>query len=97
MSCLCSNCKCKKSEDSVSDPTHTDLIKVLNKIKIKESRRNVKPIDELNISHNGIKNKKELDNTNFNCFSFFDVCYTNDDDVKRVHFNSDYAVVSISE
>jgi len=100
MSCLCFNCKSKKSADDVVDPTHADLIKVLNKInKInkKENRRNVKPIDELNITHNGIQNEKELDNTNFNCFSFFDGCYTNDDDIKRVHFNADYLVVSISQ
>jgi hypothetical protein len=95
MSSVCCSCKSNKTGEDVLDPTSLDGIKIENK---KRNRKNVKPIDELNISHNGIKNKKELAKTNFNCFSFFDVCYTNDDDdVKRVKFNSDYGVASISE
>jgi hypothetical protein len=88
---VCCICKSNK-RDNVLDPTTLDIMKIINR---RKTQKVVKPVDELNISLYNSK-KKEESNESFGCFSFFDVCYKNDD-IKRVHFNSEYEVTLLSQ
>jgi len=94
MSSGCCNCKSKKIEKDVSDPTSKDI---LNIVKRNENEKKKYKIDELNISlHNGIKYREEHEQ-DFACLSFFDVCYKNDDDITRSNYKVEYAIATISE